>query len=79
MPAESKTVEANPESVETCSRYEAARLDEYQLSVGLVDTPVEPLGGDRSVGTEGAEITVAKFHAFDQSLVPIAFVAFTLQ
>jgi hypothetical protein len=50
--------------VDTCNRYEVAPVEEFQLSVGLVGTPVEPSEGEESVGAGGlASPAVVKLHA----------------
>jgi hypothetical protein len=56
-------------------------VEAFQLSVGLVETPVAPFEGEESVGAEGGEggAAVAKLQAVEYALVPPAFVALTRQ
>lgn len=42
-------------------------------------TPVEPLAGAASTGGAGGGATVVKFQTVEYALVPLAFVALTLQ
>jgi hypothetical protein len=41
------------EFVDTCKPYELAPFTEFQLNVGLVETPIEPSDGDDKVGGTG--------------------------
>ena len=55
IPLSSTTVVAKPGLVETCSPYDVAPAEAFQLNtVGLVDTPISPSAGDRSVGEAGS-------------------------
>ncbi len=57
-------------------------MDAFQLSVGVMLTPVAASVGAESVGAEGAEgvaATVVKLWVADQLLVPPEFVALTRQ
>ena len=47
------TREVKLELVETCSWYEVAPAEAFQLNVGLVETPVALLDGEDSVGARG--------------------------
>ena len=62
--------------VEICIQYDVAPLDLLQVSVGSIDTPVAPSEGEARIGEASM---VVKDQTFDQTLVPPAFVAFTLQ
>lgn len=71
---------AKPGSVETCTLYEVAPLEAFQVKVGVLDMPVEPLTGELRVGTAGGlPAVVVKLNVIDQVLVPLMLVAFTLQ
>ena len=73
-------VVAKLELVETCTRYDVAPVEAFQLkTVGVVDTPVSPSAGERSVGTAGTATTVVKLRTVENGLVPAAFVAFNRQ
>jgi hypothetical protein len=63
---------------ETCTRYDVAPVEAFQVSVGFAETPVALFAGEESVGAAGGE-AVVKLHTLDQALVPAAFVAFTRQ
>jgi len=47
------------ELVETCSPYEVAPLEAFQLRVGLVETPVAAFEGDTSVGGIGGPLALS--------------------
>ena len=65
--------------VPTCSRYDEAPEDAFQLSVGLTDTFPALSAGAASVGGCGAEATVVKLRVTDQALVPLLFFDLTRQ
>lgn len=73
------TVEANSESVDSCTLYDVAPVEEFQPRFTVVGWPVAPLVGAASVGAAGTEGTVVKFRVLEYALVPPAFFAFTLQ
>ena len=50
IPCWLRTVDENVEFVDTCSWYHAAPAEEFQLTVGLVGTPVDPSAGEASKG-----------------------------
>ena len=77
--ASSKTVVEKVELVETCSLYDVAPDEAFHASVGLVAIPVTALAGEASTGVEGGATMVVKLQAFDQALVPPAFLALTRQ
>jgi hypothetical protein len=54
IPLIATTADENNESVETCKRYENARLARFQTKVGFVEIPVAPFPGETSVGTVGS-------------------------
>jgi hypothetical protein len=54
-------------------------VEAFQLSVGVMETPVAPFDGDDSVGADGAATMVVKLQAVEYALVPPAFVALTRQ
>jgi hypothetical protein len=47
------TVVEKLKSEETCSRYDVAPLEAFQLSIGLVEIPVAAFEGEASVGAAG--------------------------
>ena len=67
------------ELVETCSWYDVAPRELFQLNAGFVEIPVALFAGETSVGAGGGTGSVVKFHIVDHPLVPLAFVAFTRQ
>ena len=71
---------AKPGSVETCTLYEVAPLEAFQVKVGLLETFVVPLTGELRVGANGVlPAVVVKLKLPDHELVPPVLVAFTLQ
>ena len=72
-------VVVNPESVETCKRYDAAPDDTFQLRSRLVATPVAPFMGLVNTGGNGGATIVVKFQLDEYELVPPAFAALTCQ
>jgi hypothetical protein len=59
-----------------------APVDEYQLNVGLEETPVEPFTGDARAGAGGAAgplARVVRVHAAENALVPDELEAETRQ
>ena len=61
IPLSSTTVVPKPGLVETCSPYEAAPAEAFQLkTVGVVDIPVSASAGEASVGAAGGTATVVK-------------------
>jgi len=78
----STTVVEKFELVETCSRYDVAPEEAFQVRVGDVETPVAPLAGEASVGAEGTGGgggSVVNDQTSDQSPSPAAFAPFTRQ
>ena len=61
------------------SRYEAAPVDVFQLSVGVIETPVALSAGETSAGANGGAMTVVNCRDVEYELVPLTFVALTLQ
>jgi hypothetical protein len=67
-------------SVETCTRYDVAPVDAFQVNVAFVATPVAPLVGVARTGTGGGGgVVVVKLNAPEYALVPPPFDAFTRQ
>jgi hypothetical protein len=64
--------------VSTCSRYVVAPTEEFQLSVGLVETSVAKFIGADKIGANGALRLVVKLRV-EYGLVPATFFAFTRQ
>jgi hypothetical protein len=58
------TIVVKLEEVETWSPYEAAPLEAFQVSVGLVEIPVAAFDGEESVGAGGGltAVAVVKLH-----------------
>lgn len=54
-------------------------MEAFQLSVGVIDTPIVPLEGDESIGEEGAAPLVVKLQVVEYALVPPVFAALTRQ
>ena len=54
-------------------------MEAFQLSVGVMETPVAPFDGDDSVGAGGAATMVVKLQLEEYALVPPALVALTRQ
>jgi hypothetical protein len=80
MPLESRVKEVKPVSGATCRRYEVAPLTGFQVSVGVLDVPVEPLSGEIRTGAEGGNATVVKIHEPEYGpLWPCPLVAFKRQ
>jgi hypothetical protein len=57
------TVVANAESTDTWRWYDVAPADAFHVSVGFVATPVVPLAGLASTGTEGGGADVVNVQA----------------
>ena len=53
------------DAVDTCTVYDAAPDDAFQLSVGVMLTPVAASAGEISVGDEGAETIVVKLRELE--------------
>jgi hypothetical protein len=60
IPLWSTKVVVKVKVVDTCTRYDAAPLEAFQISVGLVDTPFALLNGEICIGTDGGAIAVVK-------------------
>jgi hypothetical protein len=77
----STTVVVNPETVDTCTRYEVAPADAFHVSVGFVATPVVPFVGVANTGGAGGEggTDVVKLNTAENALGPPLFVALTCQ
>jgi hypothetical protein len=74
------TVVVKLELVDTCSWYEVAPVEAFQLSVGVIETPVALFDGERRVGAGGLPPElVVKLQMLEYALVPLAFVALTRQ
>jgi hypothetical protein len=75
---------ANAGLIETWRWYDVAPVTGLQLNVGLFDTPISPLPGDRSAGAAGTvgpagAPAVLKLHSLEYGLVPPVLVALTRQ
>ena len=80
MPLESRVKGVKPVSGATCSRYEVAPLTAFQVRVGVLDVPVDPLRGEIRTGGEGGGGTVVRIHAPEYGpLWPCPLVAFKRQ
>jgi len=75
----STTVVENVDDVENCKRYKVAPEEAFHVKVGLIETSMELLAGELSVGAAGGATTVVKLFAEEYELVPPAFVALTRQ
>jgi hypothetical protein len=78
IPVSSTAGFTKEEPTDTCTRYDVAPLDAFQLSVGFVET-VAPFNGASSVGGAGGGGIVVNDQVGDQLLVPAMFAAFTRQ
>jgi hypothetical protein len=75
-------VVVKPAFAETCTRYDAAPVEAFHVSVGFVATPVVPFGGEANTGAggiEGAEPAVVKLRIVEYALVPPLYAALTRQ
>jgi hypothetical protein len=73
------TIEEKLAFVDTWTLYDDAPFTAFQLSVGLVETPVVPSGGAESMGAPGNAAIVLKLHVAEKRPGPPAFDALTLQ
>jgi hypothetical protein len=78
IPLWSTKVAENVGLVDTCTRYEVAPFEAFQIRSAFVATSVAPFTGELSVGGDGT-LFVVKLRTLDQALVPPAFVALTRQ
>ena len=71
---------AKAESAETCTQYDVAPAEAFQVKVGEVETPEEPLMGEARVGALGAGGgAVTKRQAGENGPAPVALDALTCQ
>ena len=68
-----------PVFIDTCTVYDVAPPTEFQLTVGLVDTPVALSSGETSWGGGGGAVTVLNLRVTEKPLVLVAFSALTRQ
>ena len=67
------------DNVDTCNAYETAPFTVFHESMGLIDTPLEPLDGDTRVGIDGAVPIVVKAQPALKLLHPAELPALTRQ
>jgi hypothetical protein len=78
-PLWSETVAAKSDAVDTCRRYDVAKLTAFQLSVGETEAFTSLSRGVVNVGADGRLTIVVKLLKDDQALTPPAFFAHTRQ
>ncbi len=64
---------------DSCTEYEVAPFEVFQLNVGEFDTSADPFTGEVIVGCTGTLSIVVKEYVADQAPVPDIFVADTRQ